>query len=130
MAAIKNYSDITTPTPDGLVLAGFPVKTMAVELAAGTAGTTLKRGTVLAKGDDGCAAIATATTGKPYAILADDTALSTDKVVADAYETGHFNKKKLSVADGYTLTADDVQELRKLGIVLSDSIDGQQKGEN
>lgn len=120
--AIELSGDITTPKPDGLIVAGFPIKTIAVELAAGTG--TLKRGTVLAKTETGCIALNTANTGKPYAILCDDQTLSSsEKIVADAYEAGCFVKDKLSVADGYTLTDDDKEALREKGIFLEVSID-------
>ena len=41
-------------------------------------------------------------------------------VVGVAYRTGHFNTKALIVADGYTMTAADKEELRKGGILLSE----------
>ena len=40
-----------------------------------------------------------------------------------AYRTGHLNRKALIVAEGYTMTAADEEELRKGGILLSDMLD-------
>lgn len=56
-------------------------------------------------------------------VLCDDTVVGTAAdVVALAYRTGHFARNKLIVADDYTLTAADEQDLRKAGILLDDAI--------
>lgn len=83
----------------------------------------LKRGTVLALNNGAYSVLASGTTGKANCILADDVDASGDApVVAVAYRCGHFNRKALIVASGYTLTAADIEELRKGGILLSDMI--------
>lgn len=46
-----------------------------------------------------------------------------DGVTAVAYRTGHLNRKALIVADGYTMTTADEEELRKGGILLSGMAD-------
>ncbi|WP_339060082.1 hypothetical protein [Tepidibacillus marianensis] len=55
-------------------------------------------------------------------ILAEDTDTGTGgAVVALAYKAGHFNRNKLIVATGYTMTAANEEELRALGIFLADA---------
>ena len=48
---------------------------------------------------------------------------TTADVTVLAYRTGHFARNKLAVASGYTLKATDEEELRKVGILLSDAIE-------
>lgn len=56
-------------------------------------------------------------------ILADDVSVGTSAdATALAYRTGHFNGKKLIVAEGYTLSAADKENLRDLGILISDAM--------
>lgn len=43
-------------------------------------------------------------------------------VYAIAYRTGHLNRNHLILAEGYTLTAQDEEDLRKGGILLSDAL--------
>lgn len=84
----------------------------------------LKRGTVLARKTDGkMEVLGTGTSGAvANCILADDVVLGTVDITAVAYRTGHFSTNKLIVADEYTLSADDKEELRKAGILLSDVV--------
>lgn len=105
---------------DNLIAKLFPpAETFGVTIPA-KAGV-LKRGTVLALNDGAYSVLAAGTTGKANCILADDVDASGDApVTAVAYRTGHFNTKALIVADGYTLTAADKEELRKGGILLSE----------
>lgn len=76
----------------------------------------LKRGTVVAM--DGTKLVAMTTGKTPYGILTDDVDATAGDTVAEVYLTGHFNKNALIVASGYTLTASDIQELRKAGIFV------------
>jgi hypothetical protein len=56
-------------------------------------------------------------------ILADVATIASDaEVVAVAYRLGHFNRNKIIVKSGYTFTADDEEDLRKAGIILSDAV--------
>lgn len=55
-------------------------------------------------------------------ILAEDTETGTSTaVVGLAYKTGCFNANQLIVADGYTMTEANKEELRTLGIFLADA---------
>ena len=85
----------------------------------------LARGTVLVMGDDGTYTVLnTETTGKANCVLADPVDASGDSAVTGvAYRTGHFNTRALIVADGYTMTVTDKEELRKGGILLSEMLD-------
>lgn len=105
---------------DNLIAKLFPpATTFGVTIPAGTG--IVKRGTVLALNGNDYAVLAAATTGKANCVLADDVDASGDApAVGVAYRTGHFNRKALIVADGYTLTTADEEELRKGGILLTD----------
>lgn len=71
---------------------------------------------------EGTESESTDSTATANCILADDVVVGTEAVNAVAYRAGHFNRNKLIVADGYTLTEDDEEELRKAGILLSDAV--------
>ena len=78
---------------------------------------TLKRGTVVDA------------TGKPlttdlipHGILCDDVDASAGAVVAEVYVAGCFNKNALIVADGYTLTAENIKALRDGGIFVENAV--------
>ena len=116
-----------------------------VQLTAGQG--ILERGTLLARKDDGTMEmIATATTGKANAVLAEpvDTGAPAPVVQEDdeeekdgeaeataepetvpgiAYRTGHFNTNRLIVAEGYEITAADREALRVAGILTSDAVE-------
>ena len=100
-----------------------PAETFGVKVAAGQG--QLKRGTVLALGENGTyTMLAAATTGKANCVLADDVDASGEAAVtAVAYRTGHFNSKALIMAKDYTLTQTDKEELRHGGILLSEMMD-------
>ncbi len=56
---------------------------------------------------------------KPYAILAEDTAVGTAADVnAPIYLTGSFDPAKLTVANGYVVSEADKDALRNAGIIL------------
>ena len=104
---------------DNLIAKLFPpAETFGVTIPAGAG--VLTRGTVLALVDGAYAVLAAGNTGKASCILADDVDASAGEAVGVAYRTGHFNSKALIVADGYTMTAADKEELRKGGILLSE----------
>jgi len=91
----------------------------------------LKRGTVLAKGEDGKFVILgtaklTTETAEPKAncILAEDSEdATTADVTAVAYRVGHFNENALIAADDYTITANDREDLRTVGILLDTAME-------
>ncbi len=90
------------------------VLTKNVTLAAAT--ETLVRGTLLAAGDDGYAAVAAG--GEASVVLAHDVELEGEAVVATVYTSGMFNRERLIVADDDTVDAHE-EELRKVGIMLT-----------
>lgn len=119
---------------DGLIVANEPVADVfTVTIRKEAAAATYKRGTVLAlpAGTDGDGKLvilgSTATTNETLTancILAEDVEVGTTAdVTALAFRTGHFARNKLAVASGYTLKATDEEELRKVGILLSDAIE-------
>lgn len=99
----------------------------------GTAAATYKRGTVLAlsagTAGDGKMVILGSTAASnetltANCILADDEDVGTDAdVKVLAYRTGHFNRNKLIVKNGYTFKATDEEALRNGGILLSDALE-------
>lgn len=106
---------------DNLIAKCHPAtETFGVTIPSGAG--LLKRGTVLALNNGAYAVLASGNTGKANCILADDVDATGGSAVGVAYRCGHFNRKALIVAEGYTLTAADVEELRKGGILLSDMI--------
>ena len=109
---------------DNLIAKLFPpAETFGVKVAADQG--QLKRGTVLALGENGTyTMLAAATTGKANCVLADDVDASGEAAVtAVAYRTGHFNSKALIMAKDYALTQTDKEELRHGGILLSEMMD-------
>ena len=102
-----------------------PAQTGAVTIRKfGTAGK-LTRGTLLGvSSTDGKCVIYGTTAGggetiTPTAVLCDDVDVGTAAdVVAVAYTAGLFNANKIVVKEGYTLTAADLDALRKYDIIL------------
>ena len=74
---------------------------------------TLKRGTVV---DATGKILNTGLT--PFGILCDDVDASAGAVVAEVYVADAFNKNALIVAEGYTLSADNIKALRDGGIFV------------
>ncbi len=117
---------------DGLVVDLVP----EVEVRGGTirklaAATTLKRGTILAKSskDNTLVVLGTAATDgetlTPDCILCDDVAVGTDADVSvSVYTAGCFNTNRVHVADGYTISATDLDALRKYSIVFKAAFAG------
>jgi len=108
--AIRETYDVT---PDNLM--GGPEFPVLTKNYAITAGTALKRGTLLTITDGKAAA--TAKAGVASAIVAND-ASATDTVVT-AYVAGRFNRDAIIVADGADSAAAHEEELRKVGIHLA-----------
>ena len=82
----------------------------------------VKRGTVVALSDGSLSVYGGAEGTAPYGILCDDIDATSEDVVAEVYLTGYFNKNALIVAEGYTLSADDINAMRNGGIFLENSV--------
>lgn len=107
---------------DELINSGTPELDVCSVIVAGLSeATTLKRGTVLAVKDDKAAVLAEGAGDASY-ILADDTPVGTTDTTVVAYRAGHFNRNKLIVAEGYTLTSADEDALRQRGIILDTAL--------
>lgn len=79
-----------------------------------TAGTAMKRGTLLSFTDGKAAACAKG--GVASYVLAAD--VDAEATVATAYSQGYFNREALIAADGDTVDAHE-EELRKVNIILA-----------
>lgn len=118
---MKNLSNhLGEMTFDGLIIGLTP----AVQVDGGiirklSAETTLVRGTILAKSDKDNKLVVLGTNAAegekltPNCVLCDDITVGTaeDESVA-VYTAGCFNLEKVTVADGYTITEGDKDELR------------------
>ena len=107
---------------DNLIAKLFPpAETFGIKVAGGEG--VLKRGTVMALSGTDYVVLDAEATGKANCVLSDPVDASGESpVTAVAYRTGHLNRKALIVAEGYTMTAADEEELRKGGILLSDML--------
>ncbi len=106
---------------DNLIAGVFPpAHTTGVKIAAGQG--VLVRGTVLAASADGCAALGTDTAGKAAYILANNADASEAAVNTAAYRSGNFNAAALVTAEGYELSAEDRDSLRKYNIIINDNM--------
>lgn len=129
----NNYRKIAEYTPDDLIASTIP----AIQVAGctirkeGSAETTYKRGTILAKSsiDAKCVILGTeaadaveevpAEVLTPYGILCDDITVGTSEDVSvPVYTAGCFNLNKVIVADEYTITEADKDALRCRNIVF------------
>ena len=108
---------------DNLIAKLFPpAETFGIKVAGGEG--VLKRGTVMSLSGTDYVVLDAEATGKANCVLSDPVDASGESpVTAVAYRTGHLNRKALIVAEGYTMTAADEEELRKGGILLSDMLD-------
>lgn len=80
----------------------------------------IERGTVLSRETDGTYAVLGTGTGTASAVVAETT--DEEDTVVVAYVSGLFYRNTLTVGDGYELTADDENNLRLAGILLTDGI--------
>ena len=104
---------------DNLIYAVLPpAHEYSVTIPAGSG--VLKRGTVLAYVDGTFAVLSAENTGKAKCVLAVTVDATEEDVITSAYFTGKLNRKALIVAEGYTMTAADEDELNKYGIYLAD----------
>lgn len=98
---------------EDLLLAG-PEVTSLLKNVEITAGTAMKRGTLLSFADGKAAACAKG--GEAAYVLARD--VDETATVATAYSQGYFNREALIAADGDTVGAHE-EELRKVNIILT-----------
>ena len=108
-------------TPEFLFASSkYPVSNVLMPIASGQG--VLKRGTALALNADGkCVILGTADAKAAY-ILAEDIDATDAEAMATVYRTGHFIKNALIVKADYTMTDADVEEFRKVGIILDNGI--------
>jgi len=83
---------------------------------------SLKAGTALGIDANGKMAILGTASTTANCILAEDVEVGTADVKALVYLAGHFCGNKLAVKASYTITATDVENFRKEGIYLADSV--------
>ena len=104
---------------DGLVTDLTPhIQVSGGVIAKGAALTTYKRGTVLGMSEGGTLSVYDGT-GTPNCILCDDTDVGTEEDANVAvYISGCFDPNKVTLADSYELTADDIDQLRMRGIIF------------
>lgn len=75
----------------------------------------IKRGTALKAGEGTLDVMASGDT--PAAIAAED--IPQNATAGEVYLTGHFNRDKVDEITGITLSDEDVEKFRAIGIVLS-----------
>lgn len=98
----------------------YPVSKALMPIASGEG--KLVRGTALGLNAAGkCVILGTAEAKAAY-ILAEDIDATSADVNAEVYRTGHFIKNALVVKADYTMTNADVEEFRKVGIILDNGI--------
>lgn len=109
---------------DALIIGNIPHKQVnSGTIRAVEAETTFKRGTILAKSsaDNKLVILGTESaegeTLTPDCILCDDIIVESDTTTA-VYTAGCFNRNKVITAEGYTITTEDTDALRKYDIVL------------
>lgn len=82
----------------------------------------LKRGTVLAVAEGALSVLGSADGAVPYGILCQDVTVEDTEEVVEIYLTGSFHRAALVVAEGYQLTAEDIQALRNGGIFVENMV--------
>ena len=102
-------------TRDNLI-ADINVKQVIISGTIASGEGKLERGTVLALSNDKLVVMKTGLT--PYGVLCDAVDATDADAVGEVYVAGQFNKGALIVAEGYTMTTEDVQKLRNGGIYI------------
>lgn len=114
---------------DNLIAAIYPrAEVTGAIIRKVDAETVLPRGTVMAISSKdnklvvlGASAAEGETLTAGY-ILADETTAQTEDTACVVYRAGCFNADALTVADGYSMTVGDKDNLRKYGIVMMDNM--------
>lgn len=83
----------------------------------------LKRETALAIGEDNKLVILGTDGATANCILAQDVDTTEGDATCLVWISGQFNRNSLTVKDGYTITADDVEDFRKVNIVIANSVE-------
>lgn len=110
---MANYEKIGEMSYDNLIhSADLP---LMVERRKVNATAEIKRGTALSAGADSLEVMASG--DEPGAIAAGNIAVG--ETAGEVYLTGHFNRDRVNEITGITLSDEDVEKFRKLGIVLS-----------
>ena len=105
---------------DNLVNSAHEQDSFLVTIASGQG--KLQKNTALAINDAGKYVILGTSGATANAILQKDVDATSADVVAPAYREGHFNANELIVKASYTLSAEDKENFRKVGILLSESL--------
>ena len=108
---------------DGLIADVTPkVQVRGKTIRKMSAETVLKRGTVLGVSATDNKLVVLGTSGETLTadcILCDEITVGKDEdVIATVYTAGCFNTNKIKVAEGYTMTDEDYDNLRKYDIVF------------
>ena len=115
-------SVIDRTEPDDLIVGTQPPARIGSGVLKANAGA-LKRGTILAKGEDGKLDIlGKDESAEAYGILADDTEASESDLPVDIYISGMFNANKLTVNAEYESKESDKDALRRYGIEFKAAI--------
>lgn len=117
---------------DGLIVDLVPeVEVRGRTIRKLSVATTLKRGTILAKSSKDNMLVILGTTADsgetltPDCILCDDTVVGTDNNVSvSVYTAGCFDANRVIVKNDYTITENDLDVLRKYGIVFKAAFAG------
>lgn len=121
MKELLNVIDKTEP--DDLIVGTQPPARIGSGVLKANAGA-LKRGTILAKGEDGKLDIlGKDESAEAYGILADDIEASESDLPVDIYISGMFNANKLTVNAEYEIKESDKDTLRKYGIEFKAAIE-------
>jgi hypothetical protein len=119
---MSNLYESKTVGTDGLLYDLNPApEAFFVTIKAGAG--SLKRGTILAMGDDGMVDTLDGSDGMPSCILCDDTEVGDADVKALAYCRGHFAAEKLHFAEGIPVPDEVKNALRYAGILVSNAIE-------
>lgn len=114
------YEKLGEMTPDNLI-ASIHVKHHTASGTIGAGAGEVKRGTVMALTGGKLSVMTEGAT--PYGIMCDTVKVGDADEVVEVYLTGCFNKGALIVADGYALTANDIQALRNGGIFVENVVE-------
>lgn len=117
---------------DGLIVDLVPeVEVRGRTIRKLSVATTFKRGTILAKSSKDNMLVILGTTADggetltPDCILCDDTDVGTDNNVSvSVYTAGCFDANRVIVKSDYTITENDLDALRKYGIVFKAAFAG------
>ncbi|MBE6537945.1 MAG: head decoration protein [Ruminococcaceae bacterium] len=118
------YRNVGEMNYDGLISDLTPrTEVRGGTIAALEKETVLKRGTILSKNADGKLIVLGSGEGTVNSILCDDVTVGASDVETAVYTAGCFDLDKTTVADDYTITAEDIDALRKYGIVFKNASD-------